>query len=141
MSTLSAEAPAAAAVAAAAAAALPAPSSAFTASISGRDTDFLITCYTDRVMVVATQLGTLGTVLHAEKETVLGGGSTYRVDTLLGRRDEPLAELCARQLAERLSDAGCASPLLLCLALDRGALTLQGVQQVVQQVMQQRTAW
>ena len=52
-----------------------------------------------------------------------------------GRRDEPLAELCARQLAERLCEAGCECPLLLCLALERAALTKAAVQQVVQQVL------
>lgn len=52
-----------------------------------------------------------------------------------GRRDEPLAELCTRQLAERLCDAGCDRPLLLCLALERAALTKGAVQQVVQQVL------
>lgn len=55
--------------------------------------------------------------------------------THAGRRDEPLAELCARQLAERLCDAGCDRPLLLCLALERAALTHAAVQQVVQQVL------
>lgn len=82
-------------------------------------------------MVVATQLGTLGTMLHAQKETVFGGGTTYRVDTLLGPREQPLLELCARQLAERLAAAGCERPLLLCLALEQAALTRQAVQQVI----------
>ena len=37
----------------------------FEASIDGTQTAFLLTAYTDRILVVATQLGTLGTVLHA----------------------------------------------------------------------------
>ena len=37
----------------------------FEASIDGTQTAFLLTAYTDRILVVATQLGTLGTMLHA----------------------------------------------------------------------------
>ncbi|PRW61483.1 Proteasome assembly chaperone 3 [Chlorella sorokiniana] len=115
---------------------LPFRTETFTANVEGRPTEFALTGYADRLLVVASQLGSLGSILAAEKETVLGGGSTYRVDTLLGRRDEPLAELCARQLAERLCDAGCDRPLLLCLALERATLTKAAVQQVVQQVLE-----
>jgi proteasome assembly chaperone 3 len=93
--------------------------------LGGRPTDFLITTYQDRILVLITQLGTLGTVLHAEKETVLGGGSTFRVDTLLGHRDDPLPELCARQLVEQLAAEGCTLPLLLCLSLDQTSLRKQ----------------
>lgn len=37
----------------------------FEASIDGTQTAFLLTAYADRILVVATQLGTLGTMLHA----------------------------------------------------------------------------
>lgn len=114
----------------------PLRSTSFSEDVGGRRTDFVLTAYVDRLMIVITQLGTLGTVLHAEKETVLGGGATYRIDTLLGRRDEPLMELCARQLAERLGGANCDRPLLLCLALERAVLTQQVVKQVVELVLQ-----
>jgi len=108
----------------------------FSAVVGDGQASFLLTAYADRLLVVVSQLGTLGTVLAAQKEAVLGGSATYRVDTLLGRPEQPLAELCARQLAERLADAGCGLPLLLCLALERSALTLQAVQQVVKLVLQ-----
>ena len=121
---------------AAAPSSLPFRSEIFEAEVEGRRTQFALTGYTDRLLVVASQLGSLGSVLAAEKESVLGGGSTFRIDTLLGRRDEPLAELCARQLVEQLAAAGCDRPLLLCLALERGALTPAAVRQVAQLVMQ-----
>lgn len=104
-------------------------------SIGGCETHFQLSGYADRVLVVATQVGTLGTIMQAEKETVLGGGSTYRVETLVGRRDDPLLELCTRQLAERLSEAGCDRPLLLCLGLKKESSSLEAVRQVVQTVM------
>lgn len=116
-------------------ASLPCQSCTWSVPIEGIDCSFAITAYTDRLLVIASQTGTLGAVLAAERETVLGGGSTYRVDTLLGRRDEPLPELCARQLAERLTASGCDRPLLLCLALQRPALTPAAVKEVLQQVL------
>lgn len=115
--------------------ALPCRSESFSAEVGGHAADFLLTAYADRLLVVCTQLGTLGSILAAQRETVLGGGATYQVDTLLGPREQPLAELCTRQLAERLAAAGCAQPLLLCLALHREGLTRQGVQQVINAVL------
>lgn len=115
---------------------LPMRSETFTAEVGGRSADFLLTAYTDRLMVVVTQTGTLGTMLHAERASVMGGACTYSVETLLGPREQPLAELCARQLAEQLAAAGCDRPLLLCLALERQALTRQAVQQVISLVLE-----
>lgn len=63
---------------------LPFRSTTFEADVEGRPTEFSLTGYSDRLLVVASQLGSLGSILAAQKETVLGGGSTYRVDTLLG---------------------------------------------------------
>lgn len=40
-------------------------------------------------------------------EAVLEGRHTFTVDTLLGRRDEASLMVCARHMAEKLSDAGC----------------------------------
>lgn len=42
------------------------------------------------------------------QDRALEGAMTFNVTTVMGRRDEPLLEVAARQLAEALSDAGCA---------------------------------
>lgn len=104
-------------------------------TVGGHPTHVLLSAYADRLLIVATQVGTLGTVLHAEKETVLGGGTTYRVETLVGRRDDPLLELCARQLAERVAAAGCERPLVVCLGLRPGGSSLEAVREIVQAVL------
>lgn len=71
--------------------------------------------------------------LQARREGPQREGATYRVDTLLGAREDPLPELAARALAEALAAAGCDRPLLLCLGV-RG-LTQQGVRDLVRHVL------
>ena len=68
--------------------ALPCRSATFSAEVEGRPTEFALTGYSDRLLVVASQLGSLGSVLAAHKEAVLGGGSTFQVDTLLGEQEK-----------------------------------------------------
>ena len=36
-----------------------------------------------------------------------GGGVTFDIATMVGRRNEPLLTIAARQLAQGVSDAGC----------------------------------
>lgn len=90
-------------------------------TVADHPTSILISLYSDRLMFVITQVGTLGTIVHAQKESILGGGTTYSTATLLGHRDDPLPELCARQLIEKISTsvAGFNLPILVCLGLDR----------------------
>lgn len=66
------------------------------------------TAYDNRIMVVATQTGTVGTVLEAHADQTLDPmAPTFSIATLMGRRDEPNFELSARALIERMQDAGC----------------------------------
>jgi hypothetical protein len=57
-------------------------SSQIVAHVAGVRTEILLTAYTNCLLVVVTQLGSLG--IHAEKQTVLGSGITHHVDILLG---------------------------------------------------------
>ncbi|CAL5228718.1 g11901 [Coccomyxa viridis] len=86
-------------------------------NVSGITTDFISSLYADRLMVVATQVGALGTIQSAKAEAVLEGRHTFTVETLLGRRDETTLTICPRALSEKLLDAGCSRPLLLCIGL------------------------
>eukprot|EP00243_Klebsormidium_subtile_P004179 TRINITY_DN17975_c0_g1_i1.p1 TRINITY_DN17975_c0_g1~~TRINITY_DN17975_c0_g1_i1.p1 ORF type:complete len:123 (+),score=27.65 TRINITY_DN17975_c0_g1_i1:460-828(+) len=95
----------------------PVKSRQFNKDIKGIKTDFLISRYEDYTAVMVTQIGKMGTILQAKKEETYGGASTYTVNTLFGKRDEPLLEACARQLAEKLSAGDSSRPLLLSLGL------------------------
>lgn len=95
----------------------PVKSTSFTSAIGSDPADIYIAYYVDRILIVVTQLGTFGSILSARRDQVLGGGSTYHTEMLLGPRDNAMHELCARQLAEAAATAGVSTPLLICLSL------------------------
>lgn len=90
------------------------------AAVDGVHTELVVTAYENRYLVVATQLGKLGTLLHAHRDTAPDGTLTYRVDTLLGRRDDPLLQAAARRLADLAAAAGAPLPIVLSLGLKPG---------------------
>lgn len=51
------------------------------------------------------------------RDVALGGGETFAVDTLIGRRDEPMLELCARRVAGSMANGGCTKALLMGIGL------------------------
>lgn len=97
----------------------PVRTSKFSITVAGSPCSVITSLYANRVMFVVSQLDTFGTVVSAQKETVLGGGTTFSTTTLLGLRTDPLPELCARLLVERLANDGCDLPVLLLLGLKR----------------------
>jgi proteasome assembly chaperone 3 len=52
-----------------------------------------------------------------DSDVALGGGLSFSINTLIGRRDEPLLELIARRVASSMADAGLKKSLLITLAL------------------------
>ena len=72
------------------------------ACINGVHTEIVVTGYADRVNVLVTQLGSPGTILHASSEKSADGERRYEVKVLLGRRDDPLLAVYARQLIQRV---------------------------------------
>ncbi|KAK9833642.1 hypothetical protein WJX74_001458 [Apatococcus lobatus] len=85
--------------------------------VAGRSTDFLATPYSDRIMLVASNTGTFGTIMQARMEADVSGTSHPSIRVVLGRREEPGLMLCARRLAEAAAAAGCTRSLLLCIGL------------------------
>lgn len=96
----------------------------YSIELAGEPCNAVSSLYADRVMIVISQLATLGTLVHAEKESLLGGGTTFSIKTLLGSRDDVLPEICARRLIQAINEAGCTLPLLLCIGLKRSSSTI-----------------
>eukprot|EP00244_Chara_vulgaris_P003309 TRINITY_DN15964_c0_g2_i1.p1 TRINITY_DN15964_c0_g2~~TRINITY_DN15964_c0_g2_i1.p1 ORF type:complete len:127 (+),score=19.85 TRINITY_DN15964_c0_g2_i1:129-509(+) len=105
--------------------------------IEGQETTVLLSGYEDRIMVMVSQIGKLGTILFAKQEEIYDGPKAFQVDTILGKRDEPLLTVCARQLIEKMSMAGSRSPhlpLLLSISLkNHSPATIKGVIALVEQ--------
>lgn len=61
----------------------------------------VVTRYSNnKVLVVVSNTGTFGSIVHAEKESSLRGGVTYNVSMALGDRNDSAPELCARMVLE-----------------------------------------
>ncbi|KAJ8566983.1 hypothetical protein K7X08_019191 [Anisodus acutangulus] len=96
--------------------------------IKGNKTDIVICAYDDHFLVIATQIGSMGTILHARKEEGVSIHPTFSVSVLLGKRDEPMLVACARQIIEHISNAGSSRSLVLSLGLrDHSLPTSKGI--------------
>ncbi|OIS99831.1 uncharacterized protein LOC107813004 [Nicotiana tabacum] len=96
--------------------------------IKGNKTDIVICAYDDHFLVIATQIGSMGTILHARKEEGVLIHPTFSVSVLLGKRDEPMLVACARQIIEHISSTGSSRSLVLSLGLrDHSLPTLKGI--------------
>ncbi|XP_057446694.1 uncharacterized protein LOC130738624 [Lotus japonicus] len=100
----------------------------FSLEIKGNKTEIFLSNYEDHFLVVATQIGSMGTILHARKEEGMSINPTFSVSVLFGKRDEPMLVACARQLIEHMTLSGFSKPLVLSLGLkDHSPETLKGI--------------
>ncbi len=81
--------------------------------LSGTPTDFSFSMYSDRTLIFVTQGSGAGTILQASQDAAFDGSTTFSTSVLLGRRDEPLLQLCARQVVEMAGSAGLRKPMVL----------------------------
>ncbi|XP_057821028.1 uncharacterized protein LOC131033765 isoform X1 [Cryptomeria japonica] len=110
----------------------PVPCKQVTTDIKGIKTDLVLCSYDDHILVMATQIGAAGTMLHARKEEGFASNATFNVSVLFGKRDEPMLVACARQLIEHMSGTGSSRPLLISLGLkDHSVETLKGIIEVI----------
>jgi proteasome assembly chaperone 3 len=56
--------------------------------LQGRKTEIVQFSYDDYILVIVTQVGKLGTLLHARKEEGYGTAPTFNVSIIMGKRDE-----------------------------------------------------
>lgn len=96
-------------------------------------TDIICTTYNDRHFVVISQMKKFGTVISAWAETKADGGKSFDMVTLLGRRDDPLLNVYARQLIEKISIVSD-KPLLLAIALVEGGRDVQTFQDILNNI-------
>lgn len=110
----------------------PVPYKQLTTTIKGIKTDLVLCSYDDHILVMASQIGTVGTMLHARKEEGFATNPIFNVSVLFGKRDEPMLVACARQLIENISKAGSSRPLVISIGLkDHSVETLKAIIEVV----------
>ncbi|KAI8463093.1 MAG: hypothetical protein J3K34DRAFT_445302 [Monoraphidium minutum] len=104
--------------------------------VGGAPIDVVVSKYEDGLFLVASQIGAFGTVMRAKPDaTAEGRALTYSTAVLLGRRDEPLLALAARQLVEAAVEAGNTRPLTLSLGLKEHSLA--AIKQLVAGIKEQ----
>lgn len=89
--------------------------------------------------MVITQLGKFGTIMKAWAEPKSEGGSIFQVSTIMGKRDDPLLHIYARQIIERMSSS-TDKPLLLSLSLKPDCRDAGTFQEILNQLFQ-NCAW
>lgn len=70
--------------------------------------------------------------LSANVDVTLAGAEGYNVQVLMGKRDNPEMELCARRIMSLIKEAGYDKPLLLSLQLT--SLDLPTIRSVIDKV-------
>mmetsp|Transcript_18295 Transcript_18295/g.29175 ORF Transcript_18295/g.29175 Transcript_18295/m.29175 type:complete len:135 (+) Transcript_18295:127-531(+) len=81
-------------------------------TINGVLTDLVLTAYSNKVFIIATQNGKCGTLVTAERDTKsLSAGATskdvtYSTKTLIGKREDPYISLLARNLVAKIGLTG-----------------------------------
>lgn len=106
----------------------PVPYKNLSVEIKGNKTDLVVCRYDDHFLVMATQIGTMGTILQARKEEGFTVQPTFNVSVIFGKRDEPMLLAITRQLIEHISSSGSSMPLVLSLGLkDHSMDTLKGI--------------
>ncbi|KDO21570.1 hypothetical protein SPRG_13381 [Saprolegnia parasitica CBS 223.65] len=71
-----------------------------TKDINGIATTLIVSEFSDRLFIAATQLGTFGTILEATSTESFNGNASANIVIRLGKRDDPLLLVYARQFLE-----------------------------------------
>jgi hypothetical protein len=107
----------------------------FAAIIDNVHTEFVITDYGDQIFFIITQLNKLGTILRGKKDSIIGNSadecSLYSVQTLLGKRDDSLLELFARQLTEMVNANSPQKSVVLAISLKDGQSSSQTLKKIL----------
>lgn len=97
-------------------------------------TDIICTTYHDRHFIVVSQMKKFGTLINAWADTKADGGKSFDMVTLLGRRDDPLLSVYARQLIEKIALIS-EKPLLLAIALSPNGRDTETFQSILNHIV------
>ncbi len=98
-------------------------------------TEILCTSFANRILVFITQINKVGTLINAWSEPKADGGKIYQTSILLGKRDDPLLTVYARQLIERISTLSNKT-LLLGISLKEEGRSREQFQFIINHVLE-----
>lgn len=109
-----------------------------TEEINGIATDLVVSFFHDRIFIVTTQLGTFGTVVEAVPRHSIAGKFQPEIHVRLGRRDDPLLLVYARQFLEKFG-LPLGLPVVAAIGLkDRSSATFEAVMNALQKLWIQK---
>lgn len=103
--------------------------------VDGIPTEIICTTFADCFFVVVTQIGKFGTIIRAESSEKADGGYIFAVNTLLGKRDDPLLTIYARQIIERISPYS-KNPLVLTISLKEEGRSKNHFEAIVNKILE-----
>eukprot|EP01031_Cornospumella_fuschlensis_P031592 gene31593-38180_t len=108
----------------------------FSVEVQGITTEVVCSVFSSNIFILVTQINKVGSVLKAWTEPKFDGGLRYMVENMLGRRDDPLLVLYARQLIERIA---LISPkeLVLAISLTEEGRGKEHFQEVINRTMEE----
>ena len=101
----------------------------------GVTTEIVCTSFTNRILIFITQINKVGTLISAWSEPKGDGGKLYQTSTILGKRDDPLLTVFARQLIERISTHS-SKTLLLGISLKEEGRSREQFQFIINNVLE-----
>ena len=78
------------------------PTAQCAAFIGGHHTEVTRVVYSDSEFWIVTQVGKIGNVVRCAKKIAVTGQETVICETLFGKRDDPICDLFARVMAEKI---------------------------------------
>lgn len=111
------------------------PSKKIDFEVNGINTEILLQSYDDRVFILISQINKIGNLLNAWGEPKSDGNYLYFVQNLIGRRDDPLLNIYARQLVERLFPL-TKKPLVLGITLKEEARSKEFFEAIINKVLE-----
>mmetsp|Transcript_10952 Transcript_10952/g.14263 ORF Transcript_10952/g.14263 Transcript_10952/m.14263 type:complete len:169 (+) Transcript_10952:14-520(+) len=100
-------------------------------------TDIVVQAFSDRIFIIISQMNKVGNLLFATSEVGSLDAKHFDVRVLLGRRDDPLLMLYARQLIEQIS-SGSDLPLLLSISITEDGRGADFFQAIINSVLKLR---
>ncbi len=103
--------------------------------LNGVKTEIMCATFDSKILIFITQINKIGTFIKAWADSKADGGKIYQTSIVLGKRDDPLLTIYARQLIEKISLFSSKS-LLLGISLKEEGRSREHFQEIINKVLE-----